>query len=291
MTDETNGAVPTDAEDTAAVLSIASGEKTYLEPKAEEPKAEATTSDELGEDDAAAQPEPEAEAQAEPKPKKTAKERIDELTWQKRELERQNQALLDRLGGKQAPAQVAQQIPQGDGKPSPEGYEGGVYDPAYIEDLTDWKAEQAVTRRLEANKATETVRSKLSTFESKTGELYPDGEPDGLQAFRQLPVVPPVISEILMESDIGPKLAEHLGDNPREFERLSALPPHLQARELTQLENRLTAPATEPKPTPKTITAAPEPPPTARGAGGRFQVAADTTDFAAFESQYLKRGG
>jgi hypothetical protein len=59
--------------------------------------------------------------------------------------------------------------------------------------------------------------------------------------------------------------------------------PDLQARELTLLETRLTPAA---KPTPKTATDAPEPPPQARGAGGQFKVAADTDDFAAFEKQY-----
>lgn len=290
MTDETNGAVPTDAEDTAAVLSIASGEKTYLEAKAE-PEPEVITSEEPGEDDAAANPEPEAEAPSEPKPKKTAKERIDELTWRLREAERREATLLDRIGGKQAPAQEAQPTAQGDGRPNPEDYEGGVYDPAYIEDLTDYKADQAVSKHLAANKANETTKTKLSTFGERVTALFPDGATEGLQAFYARPTLPTAMTEILLESDIGPKLAEHLGDNPREFERLSALPPHLQARELTLLETRLTAPTPEPKPAPKTTTNAPEPPPQARGSGGRFQVASDTSDFAAFEAQYVKRGG
>ena len=88
---------------------------------------------------------------------------------------------------------------------------------------------------------------------------------------------------MLLASDIGPKLAEHLGDNPRELDRLSALPPHLQTYELAKVEARLSRPAA---PVAKTATEAPEPAPQARGVGGKFKVAPDTSDFAAFDKAY-----
>jgi hypothetical protein len=285
MDNQENAPAEVVGEDTAAVLSHASGDKTYLEPKAE-PQAEPQPEEQPGEDDAAAKADTDAEAEAQPKPKKTAKERIDELTWRLREAERREAALLDRIGGKQAPAPEAHPPAHtGDGRPDPNAYESGVYDPRYLEDLTDWKAEQAVQRTLSQRQERETVQTKLSTFESKADELFPEGEPEGLQAFRSLPQVPQAIADVILASDIGPKLAEHLGDHPREFQRISALPAHMQARELTLLETRLTAPKEEPKPSPK-ITAAPEPPPQNRGAGGRFTVAPDTSDFAAFKKQY-----
>lgn len=285
MTDETNAAEQSAGEDTAAVLAMAeSGEKTYLEPKAE-PEAKETTSEDPGDDADAAKPDTEAEADA-PKPKKTAKDRIDELTWRLREAERREATLLDRIGGKQAPAQEAHTETQGDGRPDPEAYEGGAYDPLFIEHLTDWKAEQAVNRRMSEREERQTVETQFQAFKAKTDELFPEGESEGFVAFRQYPKVTPTMTEVILSSDIGPKLAEHLGDNPREFQRLSGLSPALQARELTLLETRLAPPKADAKPTPKTTTNAPEPAPQARGSGGQFKVSGDTSDFAAFEKQY-----
>lgn len=285
MTDQTDDAAMAAAEEAAVALNQPA--QAQQDDRTTQAQGDEQTP---GDDAPAAQPTDEAGEQ--PKPKKSAKDRIDELTWRLRESERREAQLLDRIGGKQTPAQEAQpQAQQGDGRPDPTAYDGGVYDPQYIEDLTDYKADQAVTRRLNANKAQETVQTQLGNYQSKVAELYPDGVTEGLEAFHSLPAVPQGISEAILASDIGPKLGEYLGDNPREFQRISGLSPALQARELTLLEHRLSAPTEAPKPTPKTLTAAPEPPPQARGSGGRFQVAADTSDFAAFEQQYLKRGG
>jgi hypothetical protein len=78
-------------------------------------------------------------------------------------------------------------------------------------------------------------------------------------------------------------LADHLGRNPSELQRLSALPPTLQAYELAKLEQRLATPAT---PAPKTVSDAPSVTPQVRGTAGRFAPAPDTDDFAAFEKTY-----
>lgn len=285
MTDETNGADMAAAEAAAVALNQPSSDKTYLGETAPEPepKAEETP----GEDAAAAKPD-EGEAKP-PKPKKTAQERIDELTWRVREAERREQALLDRIGGKQAPAQEAHPAAPESDEPHPDNYTHGENDLAYIRDLARYEARQEFRREAAQAEASKTVRTKLDTFQSKATEIFPDGEPEGLQAFRQFAEMPQAIADVILASDIGPKLAEHLGDNPREFQRLSGLSPALQARELTLLETRLSAPKEEPKPVPKTATDAPEPPPQARGSGGRFNVAADTSDFAAFEKQYVGR--
>ena len=290
MTTETNDAVPTDAEDTAAVLAIASGEKTYLEPKAEEPKAEETKAEDLG-DDAPAEPETDAKADA-PKPKKTAQERIDEVTRQKHEIAREKDREIEfwkaRALQDSKPAQEAQPTqPPGDGRPDPATYELGVYDAGYIEALTDWKADRAIQRVTAQQDERRKTGEVIGKFQQQSEKLFPDGPPEGLQAFLRIPEVPVGALEVIAASDIGPKLAEYLGDNPAEMNRLRAMSPTMQARELTRVETRLSEP---PKATPKTATDAPEPPPQARGAGGTFKVSADTDDFAAFERQYGTSG-
>jgi hypothetical protein len=271
MSEANEGAPEGVTEDTAAADQVT--EKTRAQ------------GDEQSGDDAAAATDDEGQAE-QPKPRKSAQERINELTAARREAERdrdfyREQAL--RNGNGQQPAQEAQHEPQGDGRPVRDDY---ADDFDYIEALTDWKAEQAAERRFQQQTQRERVASARSTFETRKAALFPDGDTPGLEAFMRLPELPVAAVEIIGESEVGPKIAEHLGDNPAELRRLQGLSPIQQARELTRLEQRLSAP---PRVTPKTATDAPEPPPQARGAGGRFTVAPDTDDFAAFEQQYGKR--
>lgn len=291
MTDQPNAPAEVAGEDTAAVLNFASGEKTYLEAQpepeaaeAEPEKAEGDETEDLGDEAAAAQDE------GKPKPKKTAQDRFDELTRARREAERDAEYWKAKALQSQAqPAQEAQteHQPEENGRPVREDY---ADDFEFIEALTDWKAEQAAERLVTRQRQQAEATRVQETFESRSKTLYPDGEPAGLLAFRELSTLPGPIIAVVAESEVGPKIAEHLGDNPAELKRLSGLNPIQQVRELTLLETRLT-PREEAKPPPKTATTAPEPAPMARGAGGRFQVAADTSDFAAFEKQYLRSGG
>jgi len=260
MTDTETGAAEAVAEDTTLDSQVADDTS--------------ENEDQPGEDAAAATDESE-DAPA-PKPKKSAQERINELTAKQREAERRAQAAEARLAELQSPASQ----PQTDGKPDPEQYPGGVYDPDYIDALTDWKVEQAVEKRTKETAQRQTLQTKVKTFEERVSQTFPDGEPDGLAAFRELPTLPPALNEILLESEVGPQLADYYGSKPNELARLSAMPLSLQAREIAKVEMGLSAPKT------KTATSAPEPAPTLRGQNGQFKVAPDTPNFADFEKQY-----
>ncbi len=221
----------------------------------------ADTTDQSG-DDAAAATDDEGEA-PQPKPKKSAQERISELTAARREAEREAEYWRSRAT--QAPQSAQQTQAPADNKPDPSTYTDGIYDPQYIEDLTDFKASQAVEKRFSQHEATTRTQTAIQAFDAKVEAEYPDGEPAGITALRRAPVLPQTIVDLVTSSEIGPKLAEHLGDNPRELARLSALAPHLQGRELAKIETRLASP---PKPNP--ATNAPPATPQVRGAGGRF---------------------
>jgi hypothetical protein len=257
--------------------ATAATEDTLHDANLDDAQNETSAAEHLAEpgDDAA------AETPAPAKPRQTAQERINELTAARREAERdrdfyREQAL--RNGNGQQPAQEAQQPqPQEASRPHRDDYSD---DFEYIEALTDWKAEQAAERLTAHARQQDQARTTRQTFETRKAALFPQGEPEGLQQFLRIPQLPVAVIEIVGESDIGPKIADHLGANPAELRRLEGMSPIQQARELTRLEHRLTPPA---RATPKTVTDAPEPPPQARGAGGRFGVAPDTTDFAAFE--------
>ena len=62
------------------------------------------------------------------------------------------------------------------------------------------------------------------------------------------------MAQAIQYSDIGPDLAYHLGANPKEAERISRLPPLLQAKEIGRIEAKLAA-----DPPTKKTTSAPTP--------------------------------
>lgn len=266
MTTETEGAPEGVTEDVAAVDQVA-----------EETPAQ---DDEPSGDDAAAAPEPQAE-----KPRRSAQERINEAVKAQREAEREREYWREQaLRSQSEPQQRREpQVETQDAEPDPSDYDHGELDARFIRDHATFHAKKAFREeqaQAEARNRTQTVRQ---TFEQRVQEQFPEGEPDGLARFRNLETVPVAVNDILAASEVAPKLADYLGANPRELNRISALPPTLQARELTKIELKL---ATPPAPTAKIATDAPEPTPQVRGAGGRFKPAPDTDDFAAFEKAY-----
>lgn len=95
------------------------------------------------------------------------------------------------------------------------------------------------------------------------------------------------MAQAIRTSEVGPELAYCLACNPEEAHRIAALPHASQIREIGRLEGRLHQHAeARVEPVRKTATTAPEPPPMLRGGGGRFVIAPDTSDFAAFDKQY-----
>lgn len=63
----------------------------------------------------------------------------------------------------------------------------------------------------------------------------------------------PAMIEVIMDSDLGPDLAYHLGKNPAEAARIAALNPISQVRELGKIEAAIAAPKTTPKPPPEPV--------------------------------------
>jgi hypothetical protein len=138
----------------------------------------------------------------------------------------------------------------------------------YAEALAYQKAEQLVAQREQQKQQSEVIEA-YHDREEKAREKYDD--------FEQVAYNPklPITSEMaqaIQYSDIGPDLAYHLGANPKEAERISRLPPLLQAKEIGRIEAKLAA-----DPPTKKTSSAPTPisPVTARSTGS---PAYDTTD-------------
>lgn len=254
-----------------------------------EPAGDGADDDDQPGDDAAAG-EGEGQGESPPKPKKTAQERIDELTAARRQAEREakearEEAARWRTEAEQRAATSQTPTPQGgdggDGKPNPEDFQDGVYDPAYVEALTDWKADQAVSRRLNERDQVRTQQTALTAFNARAAEAFPDGEPEGLKALKAMPQLSQTVAMTILDMEDGPKVADHLGANRAELHRIETLAPHLQVLELAKISTALAA---KPAPVVNKIPGAPEPPDNrVRGAGGQFRTPPDTSDFAAFE--------
>lgn len=254
-------------EDTGTAEAVAEDVVVVETPQVETPDTGVEATDE-GDEGEAVEGQPE-------RPKKSAKDRIGELTAKARQAERDAEYWREQAM-RQAPQPTAPAPQPNEGKPDPSQYADGAYDPAYIEDLTDWKADQAVARTFIQREQQVTLRNQVQGFEQRLAQQFPDGEPEGVSALRRAPALPEAVQEIILTSENGPKLADYLGSKPQEFRRLSSLTPSMQAYELAKIEARLSAPL------PKQ-TGAPLPAPTLRGVGGKFAPAADTNDFSAFE--------
>jgi hypothetical protein len=126
----------------------------------------------------------------------------------------------------------------------------------YIEARAEWRAEQKVAKRFEdyeakqkkvseeqrqteaqkefekaVNKRIEAGRKEYADFDAVINDAVEDG-------------TIPLNSELyfgIIDSDIGHKLAYHLSKHPSEAEKLLAMTPRAQLRELGKLEDRLSA--------------------------------------------------
>ena len=169
------------------------------------------------------------DAAAAPKKKHWAHDRIDELTRQRREAERQAEYW-------KAKAEKTVDVESLD-------YEEGI-------------AERTIqrTRREQAETAQESVASLASEAfgyrETLARERFADYD-----AVTRNPSVPITASmaEIIRDSEVGPDLAYHLGRNQAEAAKIAALPAVRQAVELGKLEARLTAPKPLPKQPPAPV--------------------------------------
>lgn len=274
--------------DAAKAAAVAPTEEMSTEapPAAEIEQEGADAGDEGGEGGEGEQPKPKA--------KPTFQERINEKTRLQREAEREAkywrdvaEGRIDR-DGKPIPSK---EVVEQDNAPNPDDYEYGETDPKYIEAVIDHRvnkgldavtknlaqreADQAQARAWEA--AQEAARAEFDDFDvviaakDEAGAIAWDCSPIMAQTIKSIPD--------------GAKLAYQLAIDPAESKRIAALPEPLQLIEAGRLMARFDATKSVPAKQTKTATDAPKPPETvARGAGGRFTVAADTDDFAAFEA-------
>ncbi len=108
---------------------------------------------------------------------------------------------------------------------------------AYAEALALKKAQELVAQQ-EVQRQQFEIQSRYLERVDEAIEKYDD--------FKQVVENPalhitPIMAETIRASEIGPDVAYYLGSNPREAEKIAALPPFLQAKEIGKLEVKLTA--------------------------------------------------
>jgi hypothetical protein len=222
MTTETTGAEAPAADAAPAAEAPVVNSDATTEQQSEAESGDATPSGESGDtngDDAAAQP----------KRKHWAHERIDDLTRQRREAERQAEYWK---------AKATQSV-----DPNTLEYEEGIAERVsqrHRQEQADTAKETAGQLAVEAFTYRETIaRDKFADY-------------DVVARNPNVPITP-AMAEIIRDSDVGPDLAYHLGKNPTEAARIAALPSTRQAVELGKLEARVTAPKPLPKQPPAPV--------------------------------------
>lgn len=209
------------------------------------------------------------------RPKKMGgfQKRINELTRERAELQRRLEELegsgqksADASGksdAKTATAPVRPVAPKAEEFDTWESYETARLE--YVERLSDWKLDQQMRARTEAEKKAAEEREQQSrdqqraaTFAERVKAVqarYPDFEQ---VAYSEAVPMSEAMRDVIVDSEQGPELAYWLGKNPEEAARIAQLPPLAAARELGRVEARLGGGATSPAKQPK-ATSAPEP--------------------------------
>lgn len=165
-----------------------------------------------------------------------------------------------------------------DGKPKYQTYED------FVEDLSDWKAEQrlATYEKSQAEKATKDAaqreQQKVSTAWSEQVDKARKNHTDfDTVALDPALVIPPgsAVEQWCLDSEIGPEILYHFGQHRDELAAVHKMPPVQAARYLTALEAELSGEEEPEKKPPEIETRRTKAPPPAAQVGGRGTAAVD----------------
>lgn len=199
--------------------------------------------------------------------------------------------------------------------PREQDYELGAFDPAYIRDVTVYETHKAIAAEGQKQTATaqteqqrrdaQILKAKAESFGTAGDELYDDFAEVVVQGAEQgqWPLTK-TFGDLMLDSENGPHIAYYLATHVSEAKRIMGLSPTAQAAAFGRLEATFSSTSSDAtqqdngqhqqsgqdseqqarQPAKGNTTKVPPPPAhQARGAGGKTQVGADTTDFAAFE--------
>jgi hypothetical protein len=217
-------------------------EETVTAPLVETPVVETPAAD--APNSQAAAPDTTQDREANGRFKNPVQPRIDELTRKVRENEREAAYWRARAEAAAAPPKEAPK------KPTPDQFDDYG---AYVEALTEFKADEKVNTALEAREKAaaekKQAETRVTTWNERVIEArksIPDY--DTVMAASEVPIAEHVLDE-LRDSELGPQLAYHLDKNPAVAEKLNTMNPRQAAREIGRLEAKLMS----------TVSASPDP--------------------------------
>jgi hypothetical protein len=234
-----------------------------LEPTEDAPVLPTETSDADSSPATEAQPETE---QTDPQPRDEegkflspkAQKRIDQLTWEKNQREREAEYWRqEALRHQQQPEPKVEEPVK---LPTLEqyGYDESKYQAALIEYATK-QAERVVEDRLSKAEQQRAEKARVESFATRQQE-FAKSNPD-YQARVSDPTLPitAAMRDVIWDSPTGPELAYYLAQNREAAEQIARLPAHMAALEMGRIDGRLQA-LKEVKRKPP-VTQAPPPPP------------------------------
>lgn len=202
-------------------------------------------------EDAAKEPEPakpSTPASKPPKGKNSYQDRINELTWHKRESERKEQDYTRQL------AELRQQLQTQ--KPTPLPTQGGDIRPkvedfkdyeTFVEALADWRAEhkfKSFRSELDQQTQQQSLQHGFADVKARGVEKFKDFEDNQYRLTRSVPLPDHVVQFFLTSS--GPDVAYALGNDLGLAARIAQMPPLGAAVELGRLSARLEAASSGP---------------------------------------------
>lgn len=231
---------------------------------------------------------PKVEKVEDPIPKGVQK-RIDRAVRQKYEAEARSKMLEERVAAMESRQYAPQQRQADDSEPTIDKFDNfDQYVAAKAEYIAKKQIESTLSERekrqsaeREATERTKTVDSWNKRIAAATAEM-PDFEE--VLASSDVPMTPPM-QQAIMESDIGPKLAYYLANNPEEAEKIAGMSPIGAIRTLGRIEERLS----NSKPAVKSTDA----PPPIKASGSTATVTKDPhkmsdAEFAAWRKNQIK---
>ena len=197
--------------------------------------------------------------------RRPADERIQELVADKKALREAAEFWRERALINQTPAPASTPPPAAEAAPTLEQFE---YDTArWAHAHAEW-ANKQIEQRTTAAVSQQLQKARVEQAQAAVEEQWSDRiselsktEPGAVESITIAGrIVTPLMGQLIKASQVGPKIAVHLGLNPDKAARISRLPEAQQAVQIGRLEAELaTAPAPVRKPTP-TPTRAPAPP-------------------------------
>lgn len=202
-----------------------------------------------------------------------AQKRIDHLTWESREKEREadhwRQVAMQITAQKAEPAKETAA-----GPPTLEqyGYDEAKYQLAVADYVRAEARREALTaiQQLEGHKA---QAERAKSWQQREAEFAAKQADYREVAYDPTVPISATMAECIAESDMGPQVAYYLAKNKDEAARIAGLSERAAAREIGRIEARISA-----KPISPPVSKAPPPPPKIEAADATVSVRPDTAD-------------